>query len=62
MKLLTFTFLTIFSFISLVNSADDPFYKNLEKEAIKRHDLSNTCALLNSIIKISCNFVGARLS
>ena len=42
MKLLTFTFLTIFSFISLVNSADDPFYKNLEKEALKRHDLSNT--------------------
>ena len=42
MKLLTLTFLTIFSFISLVNSADDPFYKNLEKESIKRHDLSNT--------------------
>ena len=42
MKLLTFTFFTIFSFISLVNSADDPFYKNLEKESIKRHDLSNT--------------------
>ena len=42
MKLLTFIFFIIFSFISLVNSADDPFYKNLEKESIKRHDLSNT--------------------